>query len=323
MKSKALMLMMGMAVGGLEAACVTANVDYLYWHASQSDMNYALTVEDIDTFANMSANFQRSDWASGVRLGVGYAMPCSWDSRFTWTRFHNSVFGQTASHFILANQLLSITAGDLFIGGEGVEAGPAKSRWDLNFDKFDLNFGGTLCNGRVFFFHPAIGITGIIVNQSQHISYDNFIDTFTERRANVTVKQVNNFWGIGPSAGFDSALRVGCGFSLVGQCTFSAYYGRVPSKSTTSIEEGGETVTSSFMLKRNKIVPAFQMFFGLEWGTKLLRCYPISATIGYETQYFWGLWRTQNSGIQDLYITDAGYNALEFSGITARVSFGF
>lgn len=346
-----------MALLGTEAIKAdnfAATVDYLYWNASQNDMNYALVYDDIDTLANGVAKYQRSDWASGVRIGIGYQLPCSWDTCFSWTRFHNSVKGKASSEFIIASQLLKPNGG-LIVGGSAAEgSGPAKSAWNLNFDKFDLDFGYTLYNNDCYQFQPSVGIRGLIVTQNQHISYENFIDTSTGGNVNATVIQKNDFWGIGPGIGMNNTFKIGYGLSLVGNFSFSAFYGRLPSKTSTLIIEtesdgnsslgsslGGESFGSfghfrgaaalgdeivtptAFKLNRTKLIPSFQLFFGIEWSTVFGYCYPFSLAVGYETQYFWGLWRIQNSQIQSYFITSVDYSALELSGITARVSFGF
>lgn len=297
------------------------DVNYLYWNATQSNMTYAVIVDSTDTFANPSTVNQKTEWSSGFKLGAGYCLPCCWDTHFLWTRLHNSVTGSTSEPVIVANQLLAPGTG-FVIGGTGI-GGPASSKWNLDFDMFDLDFGFTLCDNAMCSIHPFIGLKGGKINQNELIIYENFLDTGTQEILNASIDQVNNYWGVGPQAGFSSAYKLGCGFSLIGDFAIAALFGKHHSTATTHTEEEGVTNESTFLNKRNKLIPTFQLFIGLDWNTCLCDCYSVSLGVGYETQYFWNTWRVQNSTIQNFFITNAGFGDLMLNGLTANITLGF
>lgn len=297
------------------------DIDYLYWNATQSNMTYAIIVDDPGTLGSIETLNQKTNWSSGFRLGAGTCLPCCGETHFSWTRFHNSAKGSNHQSFLVANQILAPDIG-VIVGGDG-EGGPAASRWNLNFDMFDWDFGFTLYDSCACSIHPILGVKGLRLNQRQLITYDNFRDTNNNERVNASVTQTNNSWGIGPKAGFESIIKLGCKFRLVGSFAASTLYGGRHTSATTSITETGVTTTHDFRDRRNRLSPQLEFFLGIDWSTCLCECYPLDLRVGYETQYFWNTWRVQNSVIQNFFVTHAGFGDLMLHGLTARLTVGF
>ncbi len=61
-----------------------------------------------------------------------------------------------------------------------------------------------------------------------------------------------------------------------------------------------------------------QMMLGFDWTGSCFSCFDLKIGVFYELQYFWNTWRNQNSYIQNLYVTDAGYSDLMLQGITLK-----
>lgn len=298
------------------------DIDYLYWNATQSNMTYAI-IFDGDSLGNLETVNQKTAWSSGFRLGAGTCLPCCGETHISWTRFHNSVKGSSDDSFLIANQLLLPDSG-FVIGGSGI-GGPAASRWNVNFDMFDWDFGFNLYDNCLCSIQPIVGVKGVRIDQNQLITYDNFLDTGSGLFVNALVNQINNSWGIGPKAGFEGAIKLGCRFRLVGSFAASALYGGLHTRATTSMTEiaTSDTTTSKFRHQRNRLTPQLAFFIGVDWSTCLCECYPLDVRVGYETQYFWNAWRVQNSVVQNFFITNAGFGDLMLHGLTARLSVGF
>jgi len=300
-----------------------ADIEYLYWQASQSGMTYGIAIESESILDNPTELHQSFDWGSGFRIGVGYNLPCSnYETRFSWTRFHNNVTTSTSSPVIIGTEVAGIF--DFIVGGDAVGGGPAISSWNLSFDMLDWDFGINLCLSDGFNIYPYIGIKGGWIDQSQNISYVNFLFADSETAINALVIEKNNFSGIGPKTGFTSSYALGKGFSIAQEFSFAFLYGsfNTPTDTTVDAIDGEEIFTTTFINAVDKLVPATQLLLGMNWST----CYcnsVISLGVAYEFQYFWNTWRNQNSFIQNIYVTDAGYDDLTLQGITARLQIEF
>jgi hypothetical protein len=304
----------------------SVNVDYLLWKPSQSNMTYGLAIDTFPTVGNMRPLNQCNQYASAVRLGIGYDLPCLWDTHFYWTHLNNHVTGSSSSVPVFANQLNGTN--DLFaLGGNGV-GGPTTSKWSLNFDTFDLDFGRTICVWQGFRVRPLIGLKGAVINQDQRISYTNFLDVtlaLTDR-INGAVRQDNDFSGVGPKAGFSAAYDLGWGFDLVGDFSASALYGTHKSNTGIQVEDFNTQEllsTYHFIDNQNRLIPTAQLSLGINWNTCFYGCYNLTLGVAYETQYFWNTWRTRNSGSQDLFVTNVSKGDLMFQGVTFRLGVAF
>lgn len=288
----------------------------------QSNMTYGVAVDDINSIENTQPLNQPNKHTSGVRVGVGYDLSCLWDADFYWTHLKNHVNGSAYAPPIIANPITESPVARLLLGGDGF-GGPATTKWNLSFDTFDLDFGRAIFVCQGFEIRPLVGLKGAVINQSQEIAYINFLDTTTAAISNTTVKQVNDFSGIGPKAGFSAAYDLGWGFDLVGDFAASLLYGTHKIRTTAQLVEPALALESDFINNLNKLIPAFQLSLGVNWNTCLYGCYNLSLGVAYETQYYWNTWRTRDSGVQDLLITNVGYGDLMLHGVTFRLGVTF
>ncbi|MGE3954785.1 MAG: Lpg1974 family pore-forming outer membrane protein [Parachlamydiales bacterium] len=305
------------------APCVWAHGDYLYWHAIQTNMAYGVAVDDINTFSDLNVLNQKCDIQSAFRVGLGWKPSCvCWEATFDYTRYHNTVTGSTFEPVIIASQLLAPNLG-FIVGGDDL-GGPAISKWRLNLDMFDLNFALPLCFCCSCRVSPYIGLRGGIIHQNQRISYVDFVDTNTAARVNATVNQRNNFSGVGPKAGFSALYPILCGISLTGDLALSAAYGEFDwmDQSIIAVQGDGVVFGTTSKSKLSRFVPMLQALIGLDWR----RCwcgYTLSIAAGYEVQYYWNTWRTQNSIIQSFYVSNVGFGDLALHGLTLRFGIGY
>lgn len=307
----------------LHAQCVTIGGEYLYWNILQPNMPYATLVDDITTFAHPKSILQKQEWASGFRLTAGIDLPCRFDVSASWTRFHTDFHGSTSQPTIVASQLIEPFNDALIIGGDGI-GGTASSKWNLRFDMYDLNFGCLTFDSCLFAIHPKIGVKGGKIRQNQIVQYNNFFDTATDLSLDSTIELKNNLWGVGPKIGLDSAYKLGCGFSFVGDFSLALLYGNLSTSVTSVINEiGGAYIDSSFKEHNHLLQPNIQLFLGLNWDSAICKNFPVTIGVGYEVQYFWNTWHIRNSRRQDWISQDVGFSDLMFNGLTIKLFLGF
>lgn len=291
-------------------------IEYLYWSVSQVNMPYAVTIEDVNKFANFKEIQQQHHWASGFRLTVGTQFCYSADMTLAWTRFHSKFHDSESSKTVIATELLAPNIG--FIIGGADAGGPASSKWTLDFDTIDWDFGMPFFYKEVLRVFPFIGLKGILLHQQQNIIYENFLDTNIEARVFASIVEKNDFNGVGPKLGFSVSYLLASKWFLDGVFASSLLYGQQlsPSISSYSEPEIALSYSSKFHTEKWRLVPSLQCYLGLSWHNCICHI-PFMLGLGYEAQFFWDVWRTQNSIIQQIFVTDASYGALMFQGITA------
>ncbi len=178
------------------------SVEYLYWKVQEDQLystigNYR-TVENGVNISNINLQNQKFEYTSGVRLAVGYDCYCkNYDLNFAWTYINPC----TTTNFPAGSIIIPFmeqTSSDVAHGG------PGESRWELNYNMFDLTWGREYTLWGYFSLNPNIGLKGGWINQTQEISANNIqigqgntILGFVQGSA----KRRNNFYGIGPRIG--------------------------------------------------------------------------------------------------------------------------
>ncbi len=303
--------------------------EVLFWKPNQEAMTYGLVADAITDniiFGNTNeAVQQESDWGLGFRVGAGYyfAKP-SCDLAAYWTRFHHTMHSTTSTNsFILGTQLFF--GSFLPIGGGALQAGPARSNWQLHIDLIELDFGYLLCFDNRFSLHPYIGLEGGWINQKQTIQYDQFLDTGNGVFFDSTINQINNFKGIGPKIGIDGDFLFGHGFGVLGNLAASFLYGSSRNPVKFHIVDPMTFPISDLAIKykKNRLIPALQTQLGLNWGKECSKYFAFFISVSYEVQYFWHTWRNEGSAIQNIAVSDAGYSNLTLHGITGQLKLAF
>jgi hypothetical protein len=299
-------------------------IEYLLWNFSQINMANAVTVQDNTNLLNFDEIRQEDHWTSGFRLSAETEFCSNLNTRLSWTRFHSKFKDSKSDQVLLATELL-IPNTRLIFGGDGL-GGPATSKWTVNFDTLDWDFGMPFfCNSQFDLF-PFIGLKGSIIRQEQFITYENFFDLNSGgARLDGFVKEKNDFYGVGPKIGVSLSYLLSSKCHLDGLFASSVLCGKQFSPSISSFSEPSVPLffTSKFHTDQWRIIPFVQCYLGFSWHSCICKCFPAVFGLGYEVQFFWDLWRTQNSVVQQVFITDAGYGALMLQGLTASLSVCF
>jgi len=308
------------------SSCNSICVEYLYWKPYQTNMSYALAIDALaltppapnTTILNMD-----SSWDSGFRVGVGHTFCGNIDLGLKYTRFHSSNSTTASDPIIIATELIGVNP-NITVGGTNF-GGVAISDWHLEFDMLDFDICFPLYNNCGFAFSPYVGVKGGWIHQKQTINYTNFVDMALSETLNGIVTERSKFSGVGPKVGIDSRYAFSNGLSVKGNLAASFLYGNANYPVSQFIEEPIGTVfaDSTVKFKEQKIIPAIQLLVGIDWSTCICDQYLVTLGAGYEVQYFAHTWRNQNSYIQDIYVTDAGYGDLMFQGLTVDLSVNF
>lgn len=251
-------------------------LDFLWWKASVAGV--ALGTEEqlgklptssgsVKPSMNNSSNLfneshvKRPDFKfePGFRLALADHSICDcWDASLAWTHFHSTAHAHGASN--LSNN------GPVTVFLSYWERLPAtlvptesKSRYSLNLDLLDLEFGRKYFVSSCFLVRPFFGLRGARINQdykvfSESLSFSNnstnraaFTSTQNNFGPNFTsvAKSRNNFLAIGPRVGLDAEVKLGCGLSIVGQAAGSMVYGRFDRHSKEDLNIAASNTSSS------------------------------------------------------------------------------
>ncbi len=239
-----------------------------------------------------SVNFK---WNSGFRLGAGCDRG-SFRAGFFYTKFRGSGDAQVSS---IPGSVFSAFLGNFYVdnpngsGIQGLAYQSASINWLVDFNVLDWEISRAYRLDDALTFHPFLGLKGGWIHQTAKTRWVNpaapppprpFIP-FSVGRETLT----NNFWGIGPSGGVTTELRL-CdtkchsisflgtisGAIMYGHWTFSDHY----------INDADQRV-SIVLPKLNSAASTFKTLIGLEWSRYLpSRGVTFTSSLGFEMQ-FW------------------------------------
>jgi len=218
---------------GLEAMVVQpTNNEFTY---AKSETNRFGLINNDFTF-NHRAKGQVVDpkWQWGGTVDLTYMFPgSSRDVKLAWTH----LFDQTSTNTTRIGEGQNIFGGDRAIVPVGGVVLPllipgafAKGSEDTEYNAVDLVFGQWIKIGDRLDLHPFGGLRWAQVDSTFKARYDYnteaLLDDWTTTAA---AKLTSNFNGIGPRAGFDTAVHLGSGFSIVGTFAGSLLIGDISS----------------------------------------------------------------------------------------------
>ena len=273
--------------------------DVLYWHAKVGGTDFAYSDDNpIGTFPTKgrteNVNF---NWDWGLRLGVGYDFNHDdWDGRLHYAFFNTNGSDSLGSGL---NSTVIPTKADPSIVQSSTSpdssfrfCASAKSEFKLEYKAVDLDIGRAYFVSKKLSFRPSWGLKTAWIDQKQTTRYTGGTavgegQTLGLGNNSVHVKDVCDFWGLGPKAGIDSRWSLGCGLSLFGNLAGSLLYGHFEvdhKQRYTAIEANHIDMTTS----RHGFSPAMQMQLGLRYDTEILNnTQHIGIGLGFEANYWW------------------------------------
>jgi hypothetical protein len=312
--------------------------DLLYMQAHQDGLTYGIENKDGNTFVNdgdmKDPHFK---WNVGFRVGLGYKLPCDgWDLTLDWTRIHNHASNkddQPLPGTIYASwgnpQAANVANTGTF---NDIEAEEAKVHWRLRLNVLDLELGRAFYTSKWLTLRPFIGLRAAWVHQKYRVKYEDGPFTIAQgsggRFGDLRAHMKNNYYGVGPRAGFDTEWGLSCGWSIYGDVAVSLLLGRFhvdqdvdfePSSSSTELRQLG--VDHHFT--SGKAVT--DLAIGLRWERSFCDCcYYLRLQAGYEHHLFFSqnqMNRFVDSAVSGAYVSNLGDLSLHGWSLSARFDF--
>ena len=289
--------------------------DYLYWQASESDLEYVMVLESTTQAKAMDIDYPYKD---GFRFGGGAVFPGNdWQLEINWTRFYHNLHTEKGgeSFDLIA---LWMHPEDRFISWKR-----GSFSWDLKFDTLDLDLLRVGFVNENFSLTPYIGLKRSWIKQFFHVRYEAALDTDDGSLPNAwyNVRYSNDFRCIGPSLGFDARLWMPYDFNLAFGAATAISYGEFH---LHRIDMSSQYTNLDLIEDINRFKPMAQALIAFEWSRCFSKSWRILASVGYEAQVWWG----QNQ--QRIFISDAlppsNFKAnanLIFQGLTCHARFDF
>lgn len=253
----------------------------LYWHVGEGATSWAATILlDPPAYDQASLSF---GWDFGFRAGLGYRLNYDqWDTKLYYTWFRTEA-ADTAE--VSSPEIGGISS--YFLGGY-IELPrsifhSAHLQWSVLFNMFDWELGRHFLVKKTLMLRPWVGAKGGWIHQTIHSQWR----AHDGLRAQENLK--NNFWGLGPSGGFNSEWRLSVSekrfFSFFNNlsCAYlwgkwncsDVYFDTYPAQVTVN--------TPGTMLG----ALAVTAFSGIGWSITFNRERSrFSARLGYELQYW-------------------------------------
>ncbi len=286
-----------------------ATADLLVWHLKEDGTDYALAIDK-----SKCAHF---DWDVGFRVGAGYGMEHdAWVGKINFTWFQTNASNQTHSPSGgLTNEL------GAFLTDDGTKA---KVRWNVDYYVIDLEVGRPFFVSKFFSVTPQWGIETAWI--FQHVKTRYFLEppipVFIDQ---LKVRAKNNFWGIGPRAGFDANWYFCEHFRLFGSLNAALLWGHFDVRDFE--KESGPYISliiDELDADLDTVVPNAQMALGFGWDSNIFQDrFHIGVSVSYEFQYWW----RQNQMLTAFQLGSADFERvskdLTLNGVTLDVRFDF
>lgn len=268
------------------------NVDVLLWQAKVGGTEYAYSVSkitDSGTSYPLNGNISEIsfDWDWGFRIGVGKQNiyeEC--DLLLSYTHYF------TAARDGYRKDLPS---GFLGLTGFLDPAIIAKSHYRLHYQNLDLEFGRAYFVSKQLLFRPHIGLKSSWIDQKQTSRYEFNVRSGDFISFSSYLKDVCNFWAIGPRIGLHSRWYLCKELSLVNKLAGAMLYGYYKVEDIYNTDESRmvnnqvERSLGEVDLKgsTHHFCPFTEMLIGLSWNRAYIQDKIIlTISLSYETLYF-------------------------------------
>lgn len=277
--------------GAAKTYGVVIGADVLYWQARENGIPYAIEISDpLQRFLPppefiLSSHVKEFDfdWDFGVRVHGGFQFHRDdWRILATWTHFNTKA--QDHGFTSRDRGFMPIWSDQLFLEAAGF-IDRVKAKWKLFFNQADLMLSRAFYTGRYFVLEPAIGLSGVWIDQHLH------------SRSNLAIfpgfshsKLENEYKGIGIRGGLNTRFCFGQGFSIFNTTHLGLYYGKFELErkekffsNALMVISGNDSIEDEFRQITSLI--AMQMGIGWDYGF-LNNRYGLSVKLAYEYQIF-------------------------------------
>lgn len=185
-----------------------AFADLLIWKLREGGAdNWTQEISPAGTNQDINVLSVPFKWDTGARLGIGHQYSY-WDTIVAFTWFQTRANSQAS---VSAGGLYSPFLGNFYVNNTiGTGFGPnyrsANVQWTVYFDVIDLELGHSFKIDESLILRPFVGLKGGFINQSIDTYWQD--PTVATNFTSATENLKNDFWGVGPSLGIDSAWPV-------------------------------------------------------------------------------------------------------------------
>lgn len=243
------------------------------------------------------------DW--GITAGVGYYFQNkNWalKTRFDWipARGNGSQSVNGSDNIIPINiwreQFFADLGADLGVAGSG------RSHFKIDYFNLNLDLDKALYIDKNFTLEPHIGVkVSFIYDRVTSTFSGNGSDTSlaeqTDLNNNIlTRKQKSNFWGVGPSMGFNSDWNIKGPLSLFFEGTGSILVGKSLAQDYVYYSALVSSQTTSFSPNLPVLSPALQGLIGLKYEKNFCNdAQKIMIKLGWDNSFYWNQWNHINT----------------------------
>ncbi len=298
-----------------ELNCIIyAELEYLLWYSNQDGLHSP-------TVATGKSPHLNSEWSSGVRATIG-GHPTHWDIELCYT-YYSISSSDTANANIETILTSTPSTAGIFKVGE---------KWNLHFNRLDLQLGRKLSFGDHFLLEPFFGIEGLDVTQNFDLSVNTaFLDLITDLPATNVVdsKNKNLLLGIGPRMGFKANLDFKAGFGLYSHFGINILWGNFKIKQDYSQKDYysssdpivlGDQVND---LSQGGSILNTDLEIGFHWRHLFQKSnLELALKAGWEQHYYIDIVRFQDFYLQQTSLGTAAYTTngnLALSGLTVGI----
>lgn len=298
----------------LNGAYVTG--EFLYWKARQDGLVFAAVLAQTSSATEIDRSFKPIDagfrYDPGFKLGLGGNLPYDgWDLSLIWTHFHTvpSVSKSSADPVFIDWE--AIQEEEEFVGRK------LKQSWNLMFNALDFEAGRRFYLSNTLSMRPSFG--GKVVWIHNKIRRDILdVVALLDGRPGLPDKARFglDFWGIGPSFGFQSKWTFAYGLGLLGEFSAALLWGKFDLtvfQSTGQLQQVGVSeFIADIAFTSRRVRPTTQFFLGLDWEWCFIpKWLSVNLRAGYETQVFWSQFFNV---VQDIWESDLTFEGFTFMG---------
>lgn len=278
-----------------------ARIDVLYWHARLGGTEYAYTnafpaaaaagtTAPIQLDGNLKEVKLKWDW--GLKVGLGYRFEHDgWESDLTYTCFEESSTGKTRAQgltglfAIRGNPSVSLIKNDLgtITTDAFVTALIATSNVVFNFNNLDLLIKRHFFISGQLSLTPFFGLrsTWLTIRQTTRYSGGSVLGNNT-----VTVFDMSNMWGIGPSLGLFTKWDIGHSYSVIGNLLTAIVEGYFKTQQKNRYSASSAQY-ARMKGKIHRFVPMVDMQLGLSFDKDFFykQEHHLAIALLYEVQY--------------------------------------
>lgn len=261
---------------------VFANVEFLYWYATESHLSYGLesVIQLQDQFggilvqAPQKYKFIDSKWDPGFRVGLGWNSECDgWDLYLNYSWLRNSVRNKAST------PITGMSPGENdrlltnpWVNGSFINSfSSIAAKWRFQWNSIDLEIGRKYWLSSCFNLRPYGGLRGAWWKTNfQTTSIYEFNDTVFE--IDYSDKFQNKTWGVGFLGGLQPTWYFCCNFALYSNFDFALIWGEQEESkkeryvSTGAVVQSTNTdFTNSSSGRFSQMTPIFDLGIGLRW----------------------------------------------------------